>query len=49
MSVYQPLLNEIQEKYKNNREKQSEELMKMQQELGYNPMSAACRCSSTSL
>ena len=39
MSVYQPLLNEIQEKYKNNREKQSEELMKMQQELGYNPMS----------
>ena len=24
MSVYQPLLNEIQEKYKNNREKQSE-------------------------
>ena len=33
MSVYQPLLNEIQEKYKNNREKQSEELMKMQQEL----------------
>ena len=39
MSVYQPLINEIQQKYKNNKEKQNEELMKLQQEYGYNPMS----------
>lgn len=39
MSVYQPLMAEIQEKYKNNKEKQSEELLKIQQEYGYNPMS----------
>ena len=39
MSVFQPLINEIQTKYKNNPEKQQEELMKLQQEHGYNPMS----------
>lgn len=41
MSVYTPMLNEIQQKYKNNPEKQNEELMKFQQEYGYNPM-AGC-------
>ena len=39
MSVFQPLINEIQTKYKNNPEKQQEELLKLQQEHGYNPMS----------
>ena len=41
MSVYTPMINEIQQKYKNNPEKQNEELMKFQQEYGYNPM-AGC-------
>lgn len=41
MSVFQPLMNEIQQKYKNNPEKQQEELMKLQQEHGFNPM-AGC-------
>lgn len=39
MSVFQPEMQRIQEKYKNNKDKQSEELMKLQQEYGYNPMS----------
>ncbi len=39
MSVFQPEIQRIQEKYKNDREKQNEELMKLQQEYGYNPMS----------
>lgn len=39
MSVFQPEIQRIQEKYKNNKDKQSEELMKLQQEYGYNPMS----------
>ena len=38
MSVFQPLITEIQQKYKNNPQKQQEELMKHQQEHGYNPM-----------
>ena len=38
MSVFQPLMNEIQQKYKNDPQKQQEELMKLQQEHGYNPM-----------
>ena len=41
MSVYQPLIAEIQKKYANNREKQNEELMKLQEEYGYNP-TAGC-------
>jgi len=41
MSVFQPLINEIQQKYKNDQQKQQEELMKLQQEHGYNPM-AGC-------
>lgn len=39
MSVFQPMINEIQQKYKNNQEKQQEELLKLQQEYGYNPLS----------
>lgn len=39
MSVFQPMIEEIQTKYKNNQEKQQEELMRLQQEYGYNPMS----------
>ena len=39
MSVYTPMLNEIQQKYKNNQQKLNEEMMKFQQEYGYNPMS----------
>lgn len=38
MSVFTPMLNEIQQKYKNNQEKLNEELLKFQQEYGYNPM-----------
>ncbi len=40
-AVFQPLMTEIQEKYKNNQQKQQEELMKLQQEYGFNPM-AGC-------
>ncbi len=40
-AVFQPMINEIQQKYKNNQQKQSEELMRLQQEYGYNPM-AGC-------
>ena len=38
MAVFQPLMNEIQQKYKNDPQKQQEELMKLQQEHGFNPM-----------
>lgn len=38
MAVFQPMMTEIQNKYKNNQQKQQEELMKLQQEYGYNPM-----------
>ena len=41
MSVFQPLMNEIQQKYKNDSQKQQEELLKLQQEHGFNPM-AGC-------
>ena len=42
MSVFQPLMNEIQQKYKNDsHQKQQEELLKLQQEHGFNPM-AGC-------
>ncbi len=39
MAVYKPMLDEIQKKYKDDRAKQNEEMMKLQQEYGYNPMS----------
>ena len=39
LSVFQPLITEIQQKYKHDPQKQQEELMKLQQEHGYNPMS----------
>ena len=39
MSVFTPMLNELQQKYKNNQEKLNEEMLKFQQEYGYNPMS----------
>lgn len=38
-SVFMPMMQEIQEKYKNNQQKQQEELMRLQQEYGFNPMS----------
>ena len=41
MSVFQPMMNEIQQKYKNNQQKQQEELMRLQTEYGFNPM-AGC-------
>lgn len=41
MSAYQPMIAEIQKKYAKDKEKQSEELMRMQQEYGYNP-AAGC-------
>ena len=39
MSAFQPMLQEIQTKYKDKPEKQNEEIMKLQQDFGYNPMS----------
>ena len=39
MSAFQPMVSEIQKKYKNDQEKQSAELQKLQQDYGYNPMS----------
>ncbi|MDY4166757.1 MAG: YidC/Oxa1 family membrane protein insertase [Fournierella sp.] len=41
MAAYQPMIQEIQKKYANDKEKQNEELMRMQQEYGYNP-AAGC-------
>lgn len=39
MSVFQPMLNDLQKKYKNDQEKYQQELMKLQQDYGYNPTS----------
>lgn len=41
MSVFQPMITEIQEKYKNNQQKQQEEMMRLQTEFGFNP-TAGC-------
>ena len=41
MSAFQPMLQEIQTKYKDKPEKQQEEMLKLQQEFGYNP-TAGC-------
>ena len=41
MQAYQPLMNEINQKYADNPKKKQEEMAKMQQEYGYNP-SAGC-------
>ncbi len=41
MSAFQPVIMDIQKKYKNNPEKQQNELAKLQQDFGYNPM-AGC-------
>lgn len=37
--AFQPRTKEIQDKYKNNKEKMNEEMMKLYQEEGFNPMS----------
>lgn len=39
MAVFQPKMAEIQKKYANNKQKQQEEMMKLYEEHGYNPMS----------
>ena len=41
MSAFQPMITEIQTKYKDKPEKQQEELMKLQQDFGYKP-TAGC-------
>ena len=41
MQVFQPKMQEIQKKYANNKEKQQEEMMKLYEQHGYNPM-AGC-------
>ena len=41
MSAFQPMIMDIQTKYKDKPEKQQEELMKLQQDYGYNP-TAGC-------
>ncbi len=38
MQVFQPKIQEIQKKYANNKEKQQEEMMKLYEQHGYNPM-----------
>ena len=48
MSAFQPMIADIQKKYKDKPEKQQEELMKLQQEFGYKPPPAVCPCWSTS-
>jgi YidC/Oxa1 family membrane protein insertase len=40
MQVLQPRIREIQKKYKNDRERQSQELMKLYKETGTNPLSS---------
>ena len=37
MSAFQPMIADIQKKYKDKPEKQQEELLKLQQEYGYKP------------
>ena len=37
MSAFQPMIAEIQTKYKDKPEKQQEEMLKLQQDYGYNP------------
>lgn len=39
MSAFQPMITDIQKKYKDKPEKQQEELLKLQQDYGYNPSS----------
>ena len=41
MSAFQPMMMEIQKKYKDKPEKQQEEMLKLQQDYGYNP-TAGC-------
>lgn len=41
MAAYQPMIQEIQKKYANDREKQNEEMMALQQEYGFSP-TAGC-------
>ena len=41
MSAFQPMMMEIQNKYKDKPEKQQEEMLKLQQNYGYNP-TAGC-------
>ena len=41
MAAYKPMIDEIQKKYAKDRDKQNEELMRLQQEYGYNP-TAGC-------
>jgi len=41
MAAYRPMIEEIQKKYAKDRDKQNEELMRLQQEYGYNP-TAGC-------
>ncbi len=39
MAIFQPKMNELQKKYSNNKQKYQEELSKLYQEEGYNPLS----------
>ena len=41
MSVFTPMINELQQKYKDDQQKQQEELLRLQQEYGYSP-TAGC-------
>lgn len=39
MAIFQPKIAELQKKYANNKQKQQEEMMKLYEDHGYNPMS----------
>ena len=39
MTAFQPMIEEIQKKYKDKPEKQQEEMLRLQQDFGYNPTS----------
>ena len=41
MQAYQPMINEINKKWANDKQRQSEEMMKLQEEYGFSPM-AGC-------
>ncbi len=48
MSAYQPLVADIQKKYRDKPDKQQEELMKLQRSTATSPPQAVCPCWSTS-
>ena len=48
MQALQPQLKEIQEKYKDDKQRQQQEMMTFYQENGINPLASCFRCCSSS-